>query len=583
MPLGEAEIMVPGKNDPAFDKSGFVGSLTQIVGKPHVLSEAAKMRGFTTGYRFGSGKVAAVVRPGSLLEAWQVLQLCVAHGLIIIMQSANTGLTGGSTPNGAYDREVVVINTLRIAGLHLIDAGSQVVCMPGTTLYDLEKRLRKLGREPHSVIGSSCIGASVFGGICNNSGGALVQRGPAFTQLALYARLDESGELHLVNHLGIRLGNDPETILRRVEAGEFTADDIVHDASRAASDHSYASHVREIDADTPARFNADPQRLFEASGSAGKVMLLAVRLDTFTQAAKTATFYIGSNDTAELASLRREILGRFKSLPVSGEYIHRDAFDIAAEYGKDTFLAIRYLGTDRLPALFKLKSRVDNLAGKIPFLPNAFGDHLLQAASRLHPQHLPARMLDFRNRFEHHLILKMAGDGIGEAKAYLAKIFPSAAGDVFECTRDEAEKAFLQRFAVAGAAVRYRAVRHREVEDIVALDIALRRNDGNWFETLPPALQQPILHKLYYGHFFCHVFHQDYIIAKGHNAESIEEEMLVLLDARGAEYPAEHNVGHLYHAKPALQAHYRALDPCNCFNPGIGKTTRQANWVCKDA
>jgi D-lactate dehydrogenase len=37
--------------------------------------------------------------------------------------------------------------------------------------------------------------------------------------------------------------------------------------------------------------------------------------------------------------------------------------------------------------------------------------------------------------------------------------------------------------------------------------------------------------------------------------------MLPLLDRRGAEYPAEHNVGHLYHAKPALAAHYRALAP----------------------
>lgn len=573
----------PGKGGGSFDKAEFLAALTRIAGASHVLSGAAQTRSFTTGYRSGSGEVAAVVRPGSLVEAWQVLQACVAHGVVIIMQSANTGLTGGSTPDGVYDRPVVLINTLRITGLHLIDGGTQVVCLPGTTLYDLEKTLKPLGREPHSVIGSSCIGASVIGGICNNSGGALVQRGPAFTQLALYARLDAHGELHLVNQLGIQLGNDPESILRRIEAGDFCTGDVVHDASRAASDHGYATHVREIDADTPARFNADPARLYEASGSAGKIMLLAVRLDTFPQEVLTATFYIGSNDTADLTALRREILGRFKSLPVSGEYIHRGAFDIAAKYGKDTFLAIRYLGTDRLPALFKLKSRVDNIAAKIPLLPKNFGDHVLQAASRLHPQHLPARMLDFRDRFEHHLILKMAGDGIEEAKAYLAKTFPTAAGDVFECSRQEAEKAFLQRFAVAGAAVRYRAVQHRSVADIVALDVALRRNDGDWFETLPESIEKPILHKLYYGHFFCHVFHQDYIIAKGSDPVALEEAMLLLLDARGAEYPAEHNVGHLYHAKPVLQAHYRALDPCNCFNPGIGKTTRAANWVCEDA
>ena len=74
------------------------------------------------------------------------------------------------------------------------------------------------------------------------------------------------------------------------------------------------------------------------------------------------------------------------------------------------------------------------------------------------------------------------------------------------------------------------------------------------------------MHKLYYGHFFCHVFHQDYIIRKGHSTVDLEHRMWALLDKRGAQYPAEHNVGHLYEAKPTLVEHYRSLDPCNCFN-----------------
>lgn len=39
--------------------------------------------------------------------------------------------------------------------------------------------------------------------------------------------------------------------------------------------------MTQVDEDTPARFNADPSRLFEASGSAGKVCVFAVRLDTY--------------------------------------------------------------------------------------------------------------------------------------------------------------------------------------------------------------------------------------------------------------------------------------------------------------
>jgi D-lactate dehydrogenase len=185
----------------------------------------------------------------------------------------------------------------------------------------------------------------------------------------------------------------------------------------------------------------------------------------------------------------------------------------------------------------------------------------------------------YRDRFEHHLILKVSKAGIGEMRAYLSSLYPSEKGEFFECSAQEGAAAFLHRFAVAGAAVRYRAIHQREVEDIVALDVALRRDDRNWVETLPPAIEGRILSKLYYGHFLCYVFHQDYIVAKGVDPHALEHEMLVLLDERGAEYPAEHNVGHLYKAKPALLAHYKALDPCNCFNPGVGQASKFVCWA----
>lgn len=556
-----------------------IGQLRAIMGARNVLTGARATARFATGFRFGNGPVLAVARPGSLVEQWRALKACHAAGAAIIMQAANTGLTGGSTPDGdAYGRPVVIINGMRIRRIFLLPGAEQVVCLPGATLFQLEKLLRPLGREPHSVIGSSCLGASVTGGICNNSGGALIHRGPAFTQLALYARVNDGNEVELINHLGLRLGDDPEAVLARLDEGKFLPAEIDHPTDRAASDSEYATHVRDIAAPTPARFNADPRRLFEASGSAGKIALFAVRLDTFASDTETAVFYIGSNNADELTQIRRHILQNFKTLPVAGEYIHRAAFDIAAAYGKDMFLAIEKLGTDRLPALFALKARFDAAASRIALLPRDLSDRLMQAASKLFPQHLPARMRDYRNRYEHHLLLKMSGPGIAEARSWLAQNFPSASGDFFECTPAEGAKAFLHRFAVAGAAVRYRTMHRDTVEDIVALDIALRRDDTQWQEHLPEDIAAPLTHSLYYGHFFCHVFHQDYIVAKGHDPVAIEHRMWALLDARGAEYPAEHNVGHLYKAKPQLAAHYRALDPCNCFNPGIGQTSKLACW-----
>jgi D-lactate dehydrogenase len=256
------EIGVPPR-----DSARFLGQLRGIVGDRYVLTSPSATRRYLTGFRFGTGPALAVVRPGNLVEQWRVLKACVEANKIIIMQAANTGLTGGSTPDGTdYDREIVIVSTLRMAKVRLIDQGRQVICHPGATLFQLEKALKPLGRDPHSVIGSSCIGASVFGGVCNNSGGALIHRGPAYTQMALFARLDGAGKIQLVNHLGVRLGDDPETILGRLDRDAFTDADVEQAADRLASDHDYARHIRDIDANTPGRFNADPTRLFEASG-----------------------------------------------------------------------------------------------------------------------------------------------------------------------------------------------------------------------------------------------------------------------------------------------------------------------------
>ena len=559
--------------------ASLISQLRQIVGDKYLITDPSQSEAYRSGYRFGNGNALAVVRPGNLTEFWAILKACVAADVIVIAQAANTGLTGGSTPDGNdYDRDIVIINAMRISGIQLINDAQQVVCLPGSTLNELEIALKPHGREPHSVIGSSCIGASVIGGICNNSGGALVQRGPAYTEMALYAQLTEQGELQLVNHLGIDLGETPEEMLANLENQRYQRKDIQLDCGKG-HDHAYCNHVRQVDEDSPARFNADPARHYEASGCAGKLAIFAVRLDTFVAEKNTAVFYIGTNQTETLNDLRRHMLAIFKQLPISGEYIHRDAFDVAAKYGKDTFWVIKKFGTHWLPKLFALKAKVDRWAKKIDFLPNHLSDKMMQTLSRILPEHLPKKLWQYRDQYEHHLIVKMGGDGVQEARDYLTSYFKEGSkGAFFECDAVETQAAMLHRFAVASAAIRYRAIHEKEVEDIVALDIALRRNDREWFETLPLEIDQKISHKLYYGHFMCHVFHQDYIVKKGYDCMELEHQMLELLDKRGAQYPAEHNVGHLYEAKPELRKFYKSLDPTNSFNPGLGHTSKKKYW-----
>lgn len=556
-----------------------IARLRTITGRRHVLTGSRRTRHYSKGFRYGEGPVLAVVRPGTLVEQWRVLQTCIDHDAAIIMQAANTGLTGGSTPDGnGYDRGIVIINTMRISRLDLIEGGKQVVALPGVKLDQLERTLRPVGREPHSVIGSSCIGASVTGGICNNSGGSLIRRGPAYTQYALFAQVNQDGRLSLVNHLGIDLGEDPETILTRLDKRQYSEKDIRSSGNQWASDREYHSHVRDVEAGTPARYNADPRRLFEVSGSAGKLAVFAVRLDTFPADEAAKVFYIGTNSKAELSEIRRHILSSFKNLPVAGEYIHRDAYAMTRRYGKDIFLFIRAFGTDRIPLAFAVKSWLDGVTEGLR-LGTGFADRIAQVFSDLLPDHLPHRMKDFEKRFEHHLMLKVADTGIEETREYLSFFFAEHSGDSFECSDREGEDAFLHRFAFGSASSRLVALNRKKMGSILALDVAFARNDDDWLPDLPPDAAGQIEHYLVCGHFFCHVFHQDYILKKGADPEKAKASLLEALEARGAKYPAEHNVGHQYTAGPSLAKHYKSLDPSNTMNPGIGKTSKKRNWA----
>lgn len=550
-----------------------VEELTEIVGKHNVITSKERSRPYREGYRSGKGDALAVVKPADLMELWHVLEVLHKNNIIILMQAANTGLTEGSIPASGYDRDIVVVNGMRIKGLQLINNNEQVLAFPGTTLHKLEETLDDVYREPHSVIGSSNIGATVVGGVNNNSGGALIQRGPAYTELALYAQIDENDELHLVNHLGIDLGDTPEEIITNLENRNFDINNVERDDNHVAHMRDYEARVRDVDASEPTRYNANPKELYEVSGAAGKLATFAVRMDTYPKADASQVFYIGTNDPDVLEKMRRHIMTEFKHLPVSGEYMHREAYDLAKKYGKDSLVVIDTLGTDALPYLFNMRATAERILDHIPTFKPYFPDRMLQTMSHAIPNQLPKRMEQYRDRYQHYLQLKMEGDGIDEARAYLKEFFKTEEGDYFECTPHEAKVAATHRYVTASVAIRLEEVFQDDNLEILPIDVALPRNEFNWFEHLPKELEDKIQYKLYYGHFLDHVMHQDYVLKKGVDAHEVKEEMLKIFDERGAIYPAEHNVGHMYKAAPALVEHYHKNDPTNSFNPGIGKTS----------
>lgn len=556
-----------------------IPQLQQILSSEQLLISENDKAYYTRGFRVGHGQALAVAIPDSLLQLWEIIKVCVACDKIILMQASNTGVTGGSTPDGDnYDRDVVIISTRRLKGVQVIDNAQQVIAFPGSTLTELEKALAPHHKEPHSVIGSSCIGASVIGGVCNNSGGSLIRRGPAFTEKSLFAQIDDAGNLSLINHLGVFLGNTPEEMIARLESQDYTIGKEPDWQGKIWAD-DYAAVIRNVEADSPTRFNGNPQYLHDSSGSAGKVAVFAVRLSTFDRGDNTHTFYIGTNDENELIDLRRYLLQNLKELPQQAEYIHRNAFDLTVRYSKHVYWAIDRLGPEALPSLMAKKSHWDLRVKKAGFLPLNLVDKVLQGFNNLTPKRVAKRILDYRDRFEHHLMIKTESRYSAELMHCLTEFFANKSGQFFACNEREEKDAFLVRFGVGGCTVSYCDYMGIDTNQrLMAFDVALRRNDTQWRIVLPDHLKAQVLEDSCCGHFFCFVNHQDYILKEGVDSAAFKHEVLEYLDQRGAKYPAEHNVGHLYHASPKHELHLRELDPTNSYNPGIGKTSKNKYW-----
>ena len=561
------------------EKDEFFSQLIEVVGLKNLLFLESQIIPFSTGVRVGSGKAEAVILPENLIQLWNVLEILVKFKKIIIVQAANTGLTGGSTPDGdSYDRDVVIVNTLKIKKLYLIKNASQVVALPGATLFELEERLASYNREPHSVIGSTCIGASIIGGVCNGSGGNLLQRGPAYTELSLFAQVNNEGKLKLINHLNIDLGETPLEILKNLDNFENERFNIFDD-NKIASDKEYKLRIREFESKTPARFNSDKRRLYEASGCAGKLCVFAVRLDTFPKPKKTKIIFLATNEPKNFTNIKNHILSKFNALPNICEYMHKSFFDGADKYGKDTFLVVKYLGPKFMPILFKFKQKMEIIFSNFKYINKNIIEKLLQSTAEFLPDHLPKIVRQLRQKYEHFLILSVSDECIDELDHYFKTVeFCNMNLEFHEFDDKNGKDILLHRFVAGAAPKRNKALNSDSTGVILPFDVALPRDCKNWFDILPEKVYSQMSEIFLMGHFMCMVFHWDFIVKQGVDANILKKEILEIFKQNNIKYPAEHNYGHYYEADKELINHYVNLDPSNTFNAGVGKTSKNLNY-----
>jgi FAD/FMN-containing dehydrogenase len=151
-----------------------LAALSAAVGAAHVLTEgdlSAWEQDWRKRYR---GRALAVVRPGSTAEVAAVVRACAAHGTPLVPQGGNTGLVGGSVPDGSGRQ--VLLSLTRLNRVRAIDpANLTLTAEAGCILQSIQDTAEAQGLLfPLSLAaeGSCTIG----GNLASNAGGTQVLR-----------------------------------------------------------------------------------------------------------------------------------------------------------------------------------------------------------------------------------------------------------------------------------------------------------------------------------------------------------------------------------------------------------------------
>ena len=150
-------------------------ALSAIVGEAHVLTDADTRAAYErdwTGAWIGQARM--VVRPGSTAEVAAVLDACRGAGAPLVPQGGNTGLVGGSVPDGSG--RAVVLSTSRLRRLGPVDAdAAQVSVGAGVTLAVLAEHAAAAGFDvPVDLAARQS--ATIGGMVATNAGGLRVLR-----------------------------------------------------------------------------------------------------------------------------------------------------------------------------------------------------------------------------------------------------------------------------------------------------------------------------------------------------------------------------------------------------------------------
>jgi D-lactate dehydrogenase len=580
-------------------------TLSLIVGPENVIDGRVKSlasRNFLTGARSqsggsGTGKALCIVTPRRLHQVIDCVEAIVDADCAVLPQGQNTGLTGGSVPHTHEDsnRPTVVLSMKYLDRLFPIDNGERVVCLAGVGLSSLQQFLNEYfpERESHSVLGSTFLNPTTAAGVAFGSGGTQCRKGPAYTERALYLKVStnkwKENVIEVVDTLGVKSFEEKEMQegrARKMDSVAYRIDTwsrYIHEGlerdmrytikgvKAPASDKDYVQRLCRHDSEV-SRCNADT-RGPELNRSEGKVVILATVHDTFPKPKKTKTFWLGFDSLETALAFRREVcLDNPKDIPISAEYMDRDAFDVTDRSGRVLASTIKWVGTNSLVVrkLWNVKLWIEAL----PFAgAPLIVDKFLHAVNPIIPAVLPKKVREIGRQMDHHVALTVGDFGDGNMERLLDRLqnFATKHGQdklaIHECeSAFEVSSLTAFRFAAAPA---FRTWCVGEGAQGFSVDYALPKKGGAE-PPLDESAAKPIK-RMRYSHFGCNVVHEDLAYGLDVDIDKAKHELKDIVENKcGGKLPAEHGHGTEYKAPPETQERWKKMDPLNALNPGIG-------------
>ena len=121
-----------------------------------------------------AGQTCVLASPASTAEVAALVKLCAAHGVALVPQGGNSGMSGGATPDASGAQ--LLLSLRRLTTIGPVDAAArQITCGGGVVLQTLHEAAEAAGlRFPLTLGGKGS--ATVGGLIATNAGGTQVLR-----------------------------------------------------------------------------------------------------------------------------------------------------------------------------------------------------------------------------------------------------------------------------------------------------------------------------------------------------------------------------------------------------------------------